>query len=121
MAAPAVPFALYPGRATERPIGFHQEIKDIKIFNKAISGTETKFDLKSENLTVFLGKVNERARIYNWDTILQVPTVGPPAANVHIIEHYGMVKLAECRAHALTYFAAPRKECSRIPSCSFSS
>jgi hypothetical protein len=105
MAAAPVPFALYPGAASNDPLNFAVD-KDVKIFNKAIQGLESKFDLKLENLTVFLESVQDRASIYNWKHILEVPKAGAPATLQNIIDKYGSVTLAECKAHSTTYMAA---------------
>jgi hypothetical protein len=97
--APAV-FALLPGMSNGLPLDYNKTA-DMKLFNKGISGMDTKFDLKEGNLHVFLNKFREHAKIFNWDSILKIPdgtgTVRDLSTN------YGQLTLANCQAHAATY------------------
>jgi hypothetical protein len=103
--APA-PFALWPGMANANPLDFNNP-SDLKTFNKAIAPLQTQFDLKSENLKVFLECVKERARIYHWHDILQIPDDN--AIDRNILTAYGLLSLANCRVHAATYVNLPTK------------
>jgi hypothetical protein len=86
------------GMASANPLDFSNP-GELKTFHKAISPLQPEFDLKPEDLKVFLECVNERACIY--DAILQVPDEN--AMNHHIINAYGLISLAQCHAHAATY------------------
>jgi hypothetical protein len=68
----AAPFALLPGRIRAGPLDYNNPT-DMKLFNKAIRGTDTKFDLKEGNLSTFLVKLKKHARIFGWDSILSIP------------------------------------------------
>jgi hypothetical protein len=100
------PFALWPGMANANPLDFNNP-SDLKTFNKAIAPLQTEFDLKSENLKVFLECVKERARIYHWHDILMVPDDNGVHRNV--LSAYGLMSLANCQAHAATYVDLPNK------------
>jgi hypothetical protein len=73
----------------------------MKLFNKGIIGSDTKFDLKEGNLHVFLNKFWEHARIFNWDAILQIPD--STATTRNLSTNYGQLTLSNCQDHALLY------------------
>jgi hypothetical protein len=100
-AAPA-PYAVMPGAANPNELDYTQS-DALKLFNKAITALDTKFDLAEENLRTFLEQVRERARIFNWDALLTVKD----ATNVdrHLINSYGMLTMDDCRTHATTHLA----------------
>jgi hypothetical protein len=103
---PPAPFALWPGMANADPLDFTKP-NDLKTFNKAITPLQTEYDLKPENLKVFLECVKERARIYHWHEILQIPDDN--AVNRNILSAYGLISLTHCQAHAATYVDLPTK------------
>ena len=107
-APPAIPtpFALVPGAVTNAPLDFNKQ-SEAKLFHRGSQGLEPKFDLKEGNLHIFLAKLKEHARIYNWDDILEVPDTGAVARN--LISHYGMVSIENCTAHARTYVNTPSR------------
>ena len=90
------PFALVPGAVTNAPLDFNKQ-SEAKLFHRGSQGLEPKFDLKEGNLHIFLAKLKEHARIYNWDDILEVPDTSAVARN--LISHYGMVSIENCTAH----------------------
>jgi hypothetical protein len=87
--------------------------REIKNWKAATKGLDDKFDLKRENLTAFLNRVQERGMAFSWGAILDVPH-GDPAVNTNIINNYGIISLAECKAHVETYLAA-RARASQLP------
>ena len=68
-AAPAPPaFALGPGRS-HAVLDYDDPntgATATKLYNKAISPLEEKFDGEADNLAVFLASVRDRARRFNW-------------------------------------------------------
>ena len=68
---PAPPaFALGPGRS-HAVLDYDEPntgATATKLYNKAISPLEEKFDGEADNLAVFLASVRDRARRFNWQT-----------------------------------------------------
>jgi hypothetical protein len=110
-AAPAIPagvpaplpFALLPGSATVNPLTFSKN-EDLKIYNAATKGLEKKFDLKEDNLHLFLTEVKERVRTYGWNDIVTVPDASVPPVPRNLLINFGQLTLENCRAHATTYY-----------------
>ena len=73
---PAPPaFALGPGRS-HAILNFDDPntgATATKLYNKAITPLEAKFDAEADNLTVFLASVHDRARRFNWHRLITVP------------------------------------------------
>jgi hypothetical protein len=76
----------------------------LKLFNKATTALDTKFDLIEEKMRTFMEQVRERARIFNWDSLLTINDDGRTPRN--LIDRYGMLTMDNCRAHATAYLAA---------------
>jgi hypothetical protein len=100
-------FALAPGLANANFLNF-ADSNDVKLFNKGIQPTDVKFDLKEGNLQSFLQAVSDRARLYNWSSILEVPD--STQVNRNLVTHYGRVTLDNCRTHAATYIGNPVRD-----------
>ena len=79
-----------------------------KLYNKAISPLEEKFDGDADNLAVFLASVRDRARRFNWHRLITVPIDDGTTRN--ILTHYGQVSLENTRAHATTYVNTPTRD-----------
>ena len=79
-----------------------------KLYNKAISPLEEKFDGEADNLAVFLASVRDRARRFNWHRLITVPIDDGTTRN--ILTHYGQVSLENTRAHATTYVNTPTRD-----------
>ena len=79
-----------------------------KLYNKAISPLEEKFDGDADNLAVFLASVRDRARCFNWHRLITVPIDDGTTRN--ILTHYGQVSLENTRAHATTYVNTPMRD-----------
>ena len=95
------PFALLPGFANADVALDFTKGNDIKLFNRAIEGNSTKFDLQEDNLMVFLEAIKEKSRIYNWSHVIEVPD--STGVNRDVLESYGLVTLTDCQAHAEQY------------------
>jgi hypothetical protein len=104
---PPNPFALVPGQANDDPLDYSKP-GDVKLFHRAIKGLEPKFDLKESSLQVFLSKVKEQARIFNWASILEIPDKNGTARN--LVTNYGQVTIENCKTHSLTYIAAQSRQ-----------
>ena len=75
-AAPPLPaFALGPGRS-HAVLNFDDPNTGntaTKLYNKAITPLEAKFDGEADNLALFLASVRDRARRFNWHRLITVP------------------------------------------------
>jgi hypothetical protein len=96
------PFALLPGKIRAGPLDYNNPT-DMKLFNKAIRGIDPKFDLKEGNLSTFLMKLKEHARIFGWDTIMNVPDASGTERN--LATNYGQITLEDVKRHARTYIS----------------
>ena len=103
-AAPLPPaFALGPGRS-HAVLNFDDPntgTTATKLYNKAISPLDTKFDGEADNLAVFLASIRDRARRFNWQQLITVPIDDGTTRN--LLTHYGQVSLDNTRAHAMSY------------------
>ena len=79
-----------------------------KLYNKAISPLEGKFDGEADNLAVFLASVCNRARRFNWQWLITVPIDDGTTRN--LLMHYRQVSLENMRAHAMTYINTPTRD-----------
>ena len=111
---PAIPAALAPPAFALGP-GQSHAILDYddpntgamvtKLYNKAISPLEEKFDGEADNLAVFLVSVHDQARCFNWHQLITVPINDGTTRN--ILTHYGQVSIENTRTHATTYINSP--------------
>ena len=101
---PVVPFALAPSLIDNNPIDYSNAagVKQYKTNSDCFSH---KFDGEPKNLRLFLEQVSERARTANWTGIVTVLDDNAVARN--LVTEYGMVSLANVRAHALLYIGQP--------------
>ena len=110
-APPAPAFALGPGRS-HAVLSFDDPntgATATKLYNKAISPLDTKFDGEADNLAVFLASVRDRARRFNWwQRLITVPIDDGTTRN--LLTHYGQVSLDNTRAHAATYVNTPTRD-----------
>ena len=109
-APPAPAFDLGPGRS-HAVLNFDDPntgATATKLYNKAISPLDTKFDGEADNLAVFLASVRDRARRFNWQRLITVPIDDGTTRN--LLTHYGQVTLDNTRAHATTYVNTPTRD-----------
>ena len=104
-AAPAPVFALGPGH-NQTPLDF-TDATAVKVFHKAIQPLSTVFDGKQENILPFLSNLQDRARNFGWQTILDIPVGG---RNLNIISDYGSVTIADVTTHVATYSGQPTRQ-----------
>ena len=79
-----------------------------KLYNKAISPLEEKFDGEADNLAIVLAIVRDRARRFNWHRLITMPIDDGMTRN--LLTHYRQVSLDNARAHAATYVNAPTRD-----------
>lgn len=109
----AAPLPVAPGIGTfSRMPGRDNQILDYngpgknaarKIWEKAIVPLDIKFDGQSQNLILFLEGVSDRAKEFDWDSILTVPDGN--GVNRNLLSQYGLLTLENVRAQAMTYVA----------------
>ena len=106
--APAPPaFALGPGRS-HAVLNFDDPntgVMATKLYNKAISPLEAKFDGEADNLPIFLVRVQDRARHFNWHWLITMQICDGMTRN--LLTHYGQVSLDNTREHTTTYINRP--------------
>ena len=71
-----------------------------KLYNKAITPLNAKFDGEADNIAVFLASMRDRAQRFNWHRLITVPIDNGTMRN--LLTHYGQVSLDNTRAHTLT-------------------
>ena len=79
-----------------------------KLYNKAISPLEGKFDGEADNLAVFLASICVCDRRFNWQRLITVPIDEGTTRN--LLTHYGQVSLNNTRPHAVTYINTPTSD-----------
>ena len=110
-APPAPPaFALGLGHS-DAILNFHDPntgATATKLYNKAISPLEGKFDGEADNFAVFLASVRDCARHFNWQWLITMPIDDGTTRN--LLTHYGQVSLENTRTHAMTYVSMPTRD-----------
>ena len=79
-----------------------------KLYNKAISPLEEKFDGQADNLAIFLASMHDRAHHFNWHHLITVPIDNGTTRN--ILAHYGQVSIENTRTDAMTYVNSPMRD-----------
>ena len=103
------PFALGPGRS--HAVLDYDDLGDstaTKLYNKAISPLEEKFDGEADNLALFLASVRDRAKWFNLHCLITLPIDHGMTRNLLI--HYGQVSLENTRTHTTTYVNMPMRD-----------
>jgi hypothetical protein len=67
-----VQFTLAPGRANNDAVLDYTSTEGIKLYNKATTPLETKYDLDAGRLYYFLQNVENRASNQNWSPICNI-------------------------------------------------
>jgi hypothetical protein len=104
----AAVFALWPGLANNAWLDYNTA-DGRKIYNQAVSPLASQYDRSADGLQTFLAKVSARSREFNWDDIMNIPDSSTPPVPRSLIDAYGAVTLADCRAHAATYISTPSR------------
>ena len=106
-APPAPAFALGPGRS-HAVLNFDDPntgATATKLYNKAISPLEGKFDREADNLAVFLVSVHDCAHHFNWQQLITMPIDDGTTRN--LLTHYRQVSLDNTRTHAKPFGHCP--------------
>ena len=108
LVVPVVPFALYPGRASNNLFDYNNEINS-KMLNCDISGLDIKFDInKDGNLSMFIELVKERVMIYNWARIINMPDNNCILRS--LLTNINQINAADVKAHSSSYMLASTKD-----------
>jgi hypothetical protein len=91
---------IHPGKQANAPLDFTVS-EDMKYYQKAIMPLDEsdRYDLSPTKLKGFLDNAREKADIYGWSTVIQIPNVGAIPA-INMLNKNGQGSLAECAAHA---------------------
>ena len=73
----------------------------IKLYNKAITPLELKFDGEADNLAVFLANMKDQCNHFTWSHLVTIPLADSTTRN--LLTHYGQVTLSNCIDHGNTY------------------
>jgi hypothetical protein len=114
VAAPVVPvFALSPARATAGVIDMTDKAGAI-LFNKGaeslpihLANGDRGFDGKINHLKLFLSFIKQRANVFDWHNILEIPVDG---VNRNLLDAYGQISMVNVQAHVLTYIDQPTRD-----------
>jgi hypothetical protein len=101
------PFALHEGNAFMPPINWANP-NDVKFYNRAIKGSDVKFDLSSAKLNQFMVKLKIRASTCGWANVTEVPDDQGILRDITV--SYGMLTIDNCRNHANTYVLAETRQ-----------
>ena len=99
-------FALGPGRTND--VLDYTDSESAKIYYKAISPLETKFDGKPDHISVFLASVANRAHRFGWNNILTIP-VGNNI-NKNLVKQYASVTMTQVTARANQYIGQETRD-----------
>jgi hypothetical protein len=104
MAAQAhqVEFALTPGQIQSHVIIDYSTQVGRKQYKDASAELKTLHDLSAGNLRDFLKLLGQRADIYGWNDILEIPNEADDDY-IHMLKQYGSVSLRQVQEHARKY------------------
>ena len=100
---PPLPFALGPGR-THNVLQFNDLIQGVtamKLYNKAITPMDDKFDRHANNLAIFLANMRDYALCFNWHQLITIPLANGSKRN--LLTHYGQVSIDNACTHVAMY------------------
>ena len=104
--APPLPpiFALTPGLISLDYLDYSQTSAQ-KLFKNASAALSTTFDMKPENLKVFLSEIGLRSITYGWHPVIDISDQpGNLTAPVHsLLTEYGCITLDQVKANAQQY------------------
>ena len=95
----AANFALSPGLVSNQFINY-ATVEGQKLFKAATKPLKVTFDCAPANLQVFLGQIQDKARIYGWiESLFNIDVNGPK----NLLTQYGEIDITEVRQHVETY------------------
>ena len=97
-----VDFALTPGRFQSDKVIDYSTESGRKLYKGATEPLKSLHDLSAENLRDFMNLLEQRAKIYDWVDILDIPDEGNQTY-IHMLKQYGSISLKDVREHAKTY------------------
>jgi hypothetical protein len=101
-AATQVDFALTPGRFQSDKVIDYSTESGRKLYKGATDPLKSLHDLSAENLRDFITLLEQRAKIYDWVDILEIPDEENQTF-IHMLKQYGSISLKTVREHAKTY------------------
>ena len=99
---PQIEFALTPGQIQSNNIIDYSTEVGRKLYKGATEPLKTAHDLSADNLRDFLKLLEQRADIYDWNTILEIPDE-QEEEYTHMLRQYGSVTMEQVKNHARTY------------------
>ena len=107
-------FSLGPGWSTT--VLDFSDAAVVKLYNKAISPLELKFDGEADNLAVFLASVKDHCNYFNWSNLITIPLADTTTR--YLLTHYGQVTLSNSTDHGSSYVSTQTRDaqmtCSTI-------
>lgn len=101
-AAAQVDFALTPGRFHSDKVIDYSTEAGRKLYKGATDPLKSLHDLSAENLRDFLTLLEQRAKIYDWVDILEIPDE-ENGTFINMLKQHGSISLKTVREHAKTY------------------
>jgi hypothetical protein len=101
--APPIGIPLFARTPAQAKVGIldYGSSEGMKIYNAAVVALSSKYTGNAIDMHVFLKNVKKRAQSFGWRSILEIPTAGGTTKD--LIDLYGLIELAEVKAHAMTY------------------
>lgn len=95
-------FSLAPGRSRSSEVIDYSTETGRKIYKGATEPLKKDHDLSAGNLRDFLNLLDQRAMIYDWNDVLEIPA---EEANkfTHLLKQYGSISLKKVRENAASY------------------
>ena len=110
------PFSLGPGLSTS--VLDFTDSSAVKLYNKAISPLDLKFDEEAHNLAVFLASVKDHYNFFNWSNLISIPFADTATRN--LLTHYGQVILSNRTDHGLSYVSTQKRNVPSMTCCTIS-
>lgn len=97
-----VDFALTPGQFQSDKIIDYSTTTGRKLYKSSTEPLASLHDLSAENLRDFIVLLDQRAKIYDWNDILEIPDE-ETGTFIHLLKQYGTISLKDVRDNAKTY------------------
>jgi phenylpyruvate tautomerase PptA (4-oxalocrotonate tautomerase family) len=103
-------FALAPGLVTLDFLDYSKQYAQ-KLFKNASAALSTTFDMKPENLKVFLSEIQLRSITYGWESVIEI---SDNPANINAPTHsllteYGCISMEKVKANVSIYHGQPNR------------